>query len=133
MPISSKTRPLRVEILTIYLIYLSITDGGSGAGSRALRHDIHRECVASVERVLGKQKADYTLVGREELGRQHISRVRFDPPAMVFQRYLAHHCTMPSGAVTEIYSILCVGGKVAEAMCFPPGIFVLRRTGAAQH
>eukprot|EP00903_Cladosiphon_okamuranus_P020843 g19143.t1 len=39
------------------------------------RHDIHRECVASVQRVLGRQKAEYTLVGREELGRQHISRV----------------------------------------------------------
>ncbi|CAM9849012.1 unnamed protein product, partial [Hapterophycus canaliculatus] len=39
------------------------------------RHDSHRECVASVERVLNKQKAEYALVGREELDRQHISQV----------------------------------------------------------
>ncbi|CAM9886509.1 unnamed protein product [Pylaiella littoralis] len=39
------------------------------------RHDIHRECVSSVERVLAKQKAEYAVVGREELDRQHISQV----------------------------------------------------------
>ena len=42
------------------------------------RHDIHRECVASVVRVLTKQKADYAVVGREELDRQHISQVYAD-------------------------------------------------------
>ena len=30
-----------------------------------------------MQRVLDRQKAEYTLVGREELGRQHISRVIF--------------------------------------------------------
>ncbi|CAM9787192.1 unnamed protein product [Ectocarpus fasciculatus] len=39
------------------------------------RHDIHRECVASVERVLTRHKSEYALVGREELDRQHISKV----------------------------------------------------------
>lgn len=41
----------------------------------SLRHDIHQECVASVQRVLRKEKADFALVGREELDRQHIAQV----------------------------------------------------------
>lgn len=44
----------------------------------SISHDIHRECVASVERVLTRHKSEYALVGREELDRQHISKVRRD-------------------------------------------------------
>lgn len=39
------------------------------------RHNIHQECVATVKHVLSKHKADFTIVGREELHRQHISKV----------------------------------------------------------
>lgn len=44
----------------------------------SISHDIHRECVASVKRVLTRHKSEYALVGREELDRQHISKVRGD-------------------------------------------------------
>ncbi|CAM9667604.1 unnamed protein product [Ascophyllum nodosum] len=39
------------------------------------RHNVHKECVASVQRVLTKQKANFAVVGREELDRQHIAQV----------------------------------------------------------
>lgn len=41
----------------------------------SVRHDIHQECVASVQRVLRKERADFAIVGREELDRQHIAQV----------------------------------------------------------
>ncbi|CAM9450268.1 unnamed protein product [Discosporangium mesarthrocarpum] len=39
------------------------------------RHDIHLECVETVKAVLMKHKVAFSAVGREELDRQHISKV----------------------------------------------------------
>ena len=38
------------------------------------RFEIHQKCVEGVKKLLAAHGIDYTLVGREELDRQHIAR-----------------------------------------------------------
>jgi hypothetical protein len=38
------------------------------------RHMIHRECVSAVLQALDKESVRYTMVGREEMDRQHLEK-----------------------------------------------------------
>lgn len=79
----------------------------------SISHDIHRECVASVERVLTRHKSEYALVGREELDRQHISKVRGDAT-----RWENCYSTTGSVAMKTWYHALRVSRRPVEQNYF---------------